>query len=244
MANYPTHVSTSIALGAAYGGVCHFQYGVPASSAMLSAGLCAIGGVLPDIDSDNAIVLRESLGLVAAVTPLLTLHRLTQISLPQETIVLIAAGMYLTIRFVLGMMLKRWTVHRGMWHSLPAAAIAGGVVFYLCASPDTGIRLIKTGAMTLGYVWHLLLDEIYAVEPRFARLRFKKSFGTALKLWGPNPLANGFVYLLLIGMTFMVNHDWKVVHDAYHYVHRDSHRPVLDEASSPPRPRYLPALPR
>ncbi|HEY6565692.1 MAG TPA: metal-dependent hydrolase, partial [Pirellulaceae bacterium] len=143
MANFPTHVSTSIALGAAYGALGHVSYGMPLPSSALAAGLVAIGGILPDIDSDNAVVLRESLTLVAAVTPLLAMDRLQGMHWPQETIVLASVGMYLGIRFGIGSILKHFTVHRGMWHSLPAAAIAGIVVYFLAGSPNAPIRLFK-----------------------------------------------------------------------------------------------------
>lgn len=207
MANFPTHVSTSIALGVGYGAIGHLYYGMPLPSSALAAGLVAIGGILPDIDSDNAVVLRESLTLVAAVTPLLAMDRLHGMNWPQETIVLTAAAMYLGIRFGLGAILRRFTVHRGMWHSIPAAAIAGIIVYFLAASPYTQIRLFKAGAMVLGFVWHLLLDEIYAVEPRLGHVRLKKSFGTAFKFWGTSPIANLCTYGLLIAATFALSQD-------------------------------------
>jgi hypothetical protein len=41
---------------------------------------------------------------------------------------------------------------------------------------------------------HLLLDEIYAVEWKSGRWRFKKSFGTALKFWGDDAWSNFSTY--------------------------------------------------
>lgn len=207
MANYRTHVSTSVMLGAAYGAVGHVSYGMPAPSAAIAAGLVAIGGILPDMDSDNAVVLRESLGIVAAVTPLLAFDRMSHHQLSQENMVFIAAVAYLAIRFLLGAILRNWTVHRGMWHSLPAAAIAGLVVFYLCSCPETEIRIFKSVAIVVGFLWHLLLDEIYAVETGLARVRLKRSFGTALKMWSSNPVANLVTYGLLVACTFLISQD-------------------------------------
>ena len=200
MANFGTHVSSSILVGAAYGTVGHLSFEMPLPSAAMAAGLCTLGGILPDIDSDHGVILRESLGLVAAVAPLLTFDRLAPYQLPRETTILILAGLYLAIRFGLGTVLRRWTIHRGMWHSIPAALTAGAVIYYLCSCPVTEVRLYKAGAITLGYLWHLLLDEIYAVDAR--RVRLKKSFGTALKMWGNKPLANLMAYGLLIGILW------------------------------------------
>ncbi len=204
MANFRTHVSSSIVLGAAYGAAGHLLYDMPLPSSALAAGLCALGGLLPDMDSDNAVILRESVGLVAAVTPLLALDQLSNLQLPRETIVLICVGLYLAIRFLLGGILRHWTVHRGMWHSIPAAAIAGMVVYYLSTGPDDSVRIFKTAAIVLGFLWHLLLDEIYAVE--IGRVRVKRSFGTALKFWGEKPLATVVAYLLLMAVTFGIAH--------------------------------------
>ena len=201
MANFGTHISSSILVGGAYGAVGHLSLDMPLPSAAMAAGICTLGGILPDIDSDHGVILRESLGLVAAVAPLLTLDRLAPYELPRETTVLILAGLYLVIRFGLGAVLRTWTIHRGMWHSIPAALTAGALVYYLCACPATEMRVYKAGAIVLGYLWHLVLDEIYAVDAR--RVRLKKSFGTALKMWGNKPLANMMAYGLLVGMLWI-----------------------------------------
>ena len=52
---------------------------------------------------------------------------------------------------------------------------------------------------------HLLLDEIYAVEWKGGRWRFKKSFGTAMKLWGKSAWANISTYgkLIIVGLMIL-----------------------------------------
>jgi hypothetical protein len=86
-----------------------------------------------------------------------------------------------------------------MWHSVPAAAIAAGLVYWLCSCPEQRTRLCKTGAMALGYIWHLVLDEINSVETTSrGRVRMKRSFGTALKFFSTSPWANISTYAKLI----------------------------------------------
>ena len=51
---------------------------------------------------------------------------------------------------------------------------------------------------------HLILDEIYAVEWTGGRWRFKKSFGTALKLWGKSGWANISTYAKLLLVFTMI----------------------------------------
>ncbi len=62
----------------------------------------------------------------------------------------------------------------------------------------------------VGYLSHLLLDEIYSVEWHRGRLRLKKSFGTALKLWSRNRLSNLSVYakLLILSAAIFFEPQW------------------------------------
>jgi len=189
MANFKTHISFSSLLGIGYGGAAYALFEIPWPSCVLAGGLCSVSGMLPDIDSDASVPLRESIAFGAAVVPMMMVDRFVQFGMSSEMIVLAGAGVYLFVRFVLARMLRRYTVHRGMFHSLPAAIIFGEVAFLL-ASGSVELRIYKAGAVTMGYMSHLLLDEFYSVEWYRGRLRFKKSFGSALKLighkWWPN----------------------------------------------------------
>ena len=120
-----------------------------------------------------------------------------------ELIVLAGAMLYLFIRFGLAALLRKYTVHRGMFHSLPAAIIFGEVAFLL-ASGSVELRIYKAGGVALGYLIHLLLDELYSIEWSRGRLRLKKSFGTAMKLFGRNWWPNITTYVKLAVFTFIV----------------------------------------
>jgi hypothetical protein len=125
MAGFKTHITTSSLLGVGYGAAAHFMYGVPASTCVLAGGLCGVSGMLPDIDSGSGRPLRESMAFAAAVVSMMMVDRFQQFGLSSEMIVLAGAGVYLTIRFGVAELLRHYTVHRGMFHSLPAAAIFG-----------------------------------------------------------------------------------------------------------------------
>jgi len=203
MAGFKTHITTSSVLGVGYTGVGLFL-GMPAESAVIAGGLCGVGGMLPDIDSDSGIPFRESMGFAAAIVPTLLLSRFQQLGLDHEQIVLASGGLYLLVRFGLARLLAKYTVHRGMFHSLPAAAIFAGLVFLLCGSNNLQLRYFKAGGVLLGVMSHLVLDEIYAVEWRRGRWRLKKSFGTALKLWGSNWWSNISTYGKLAVVVLMI----------------------------------------
>ncbi len=212
MANFNTHISTSAMLGIGYGAVGHTVYGMPLPASILASGLCTIGGILPDVDADRGHSLREIMAFLAAVIPMLLVDRLSHLGLPHETMVLAAACAYLFIRFGVTNFIRAYTVHRGMWHSIPAAAIAGLVAFWLCHCPDLNVQLYKAGAVVAGFLWHLILDEIYAVQASGGRVRTKKSFGTALKMFSKSPWANISTYGKLFVMIAIVMNERNAIH--------------------------------
>lgn len=204
MANFTTHVSTSTAIGLAYGGAAYAWFDVPLSTSILAGGLCSVSGMLPDLDSNSGKPLRESVAFAAAVVPMMLVDRMRQFGFASELMVLGGAGVYLLIRFGLGWLLKKFTVHRGMFHSLPAAAIFFEVAFLLTSGEDVRLRWYKAGGVLVGYLTHLVLDELYSLEWYRGRWRFKKSFGTAVKLFGDGLGPNALSYGLLGLLSFVV----------------------------------------
>ncbi len=204
VAGFKTHITTSSVLGVGYTGVGLYA-GLPVESALIAGGLCGIGGMLPDIDSDTGIPFRESMGFAAAIVPLLLLDRFRQFNLNFEQIVLLSGAMYLFVRFGLARLLARYTVHRGMFHSIPAALTLAGVAFLLCNFNDNlQLRYFIAGGVLLGVMSHLMLDELYSVEWAGGRWRFKRSFGTAMKLWSKSLWANVSTYGKLAVVALMI----------------------------------------
>ncbi|MDA7980888.1 MAG: metal-dependent hydrolase [Pirellulales bacterium] len=205
MADFKTHITTSTIVGMAYGGVAYTQFGLPADQCVLAAGLCSVSGMLPDLDSDSGVPLRESLSFAAAVIPMLLIDRFRSWGMSADSMILATAGIYLFIRFVFGKALRAYTVHRGMFHSIPAVIIFAEVAFLLCGSDDLQRRLFLSSAVTVGVLTHLLLDEIYSVNLK--RLRIKKSFGTAIKLFSKRLWPNISAYGKLAILTYLVIQD-------------------------------------
>jgi membrane-bound metal-dependent hydrolase YbcI (DUF457 family) len=187
MADYKTHITLSTFLGISYG-TAGYASQLPLSSCLVAGGLCSLAGMLPDLDSDSSVPVREVTALTAALVPALMVTRFEQLGLDREQFVLATAIVYLTVRFGFGGLLNGYTVHRGMWHSLPAAAIAGLATFLIASGNDLPIRLFKAFAVVLGFLSHLVLDEVSSVQVRRGRVRIKNSLGTALKLWTTHSL--------------------------------------------------------
>ncbi len=206
MADFKTHMTVSTATGVllAFAG---YKAKMNIDTCIVAGTLCSVSGMLPDLDSNSGRPLREATALGAAVVPMLMVDRLQKMDLQPDTMVLIAILTYVAIRFVLAEIFRRYTVHRGMWHSIPAAAICGMFAFLVMSHEDISVRLFKTSGVVLGFLSHLILDEIWSIDFKKGSYRFKDSFGTALKLWGNSRFANVVTYIKLTIVGLLVWQD-------------------------------------
>ncbi|MEN0111397.1 MAG: metal-dependent hydrolase [Planctomycetota bacterium] len=200
MADFKTHVTFSSSIGAGYAVVAS-GLGFDLSTSLVAGGLCGVSGMLPDVDSDSGVPRREALGFAAAIVPMLLMDRFRQFHLSHDQVVLLAAGVYFAVRFLAADLIGRWSVHRGMWPSIPAVMIFAGLAFLMSAPTDVFDRYLKAIAVGLGALSHLILDEVYSVDTRGVVPRFKKSFGTAVKLFSKDPWANFSTYAKLAAVT-------------------------------------------
>jgi membrane-bound metal-dependent hydrolase YbcI (DUF457 family) len=207
MAGFKTHIGCSTVLGIGYGAAGALWLDMPLPSAVLAAGLCSVSGMLPDVDSDSGVPLRESICFAAAVVPMLTLEQVRQATASHEMVVLIGVVTYLFIRFVVANLIKRFTVHRGMFHSIPAAVIVGEMVYMMTLGQDERVRWFKAIAVTAGYLCHLVLDELWSFQVKRGLITTKASFGTALKFLGDSWPAALPTYAILAVLTYAVSQD-------------------------------------
>src|SRR3954464_11161338 len=129
MAGVRMHITVSGALGIAYGGVAVQPMGFPIEAAFLAAGATAVGGMLPDLDSDSGVPVREMSGLAAAVVPLFLVPRLVTAGMSYDGILAALVGLYLFVRYGMSWLFKTVTVHRGMFHSIPCMVVFGLIVY-------------------------------------------------------------------------------------------------------------------
>jgi Predicted membrane-bound metal-dependent hydrolase (DUF457). len=182
MANFKTHLQVaSIGSGLA----CSMFY----TSGHLSEGeafLCwvmgTLGGILPDIDSDNS----HSLGILFGAFSVIACG-FTAVAWIQEWPLLwvwaACTLVYVLVQFGVRTVFARFTVHRGIFHSLLAALLfmflaAAGGAFLGASSTLSWFMALFLG---FGYCVHLLLDELFGVD--FMNVTIKRSFGSAFKLF-------------------------------------------------------------
>ncbi len=208
MAGFRTHITVSTLCGVVYGGAAVNPLGFTPETAFLAAGVTAVGGMLPDLDSDSGVPVRELSSLAAAVVPLLLMPRLMANGLSHEGVLATLAGLYLLIRYGASWVLNKVSVHRGMFHSIPAMLVSGLLVYLEYHSPDQRIRMLLAGGVMLGFLSHLVLDEIYSVDFNGVRLKLKSSAGSALKLVSPSWIGTAVCYGLLGGLGFLAYLEW------------------------------------
>jgi len=207
MANFNTHLGVA-AVGSGMLATLCLQVGfVDAKDAILLASMGVLGGILPDIDlhySHPSRILFSILGIV--VTFLWVFAAENHLSILQ----LWAAGLgiYMIVRYPFWALFQKLTVHRGSIHSIAAALLFALIVtalsFHVFDKPDF-ISWLTGTFVFLGFILHLLLDEIYSVD--FMGHRLKRSFGTAFKLIDSKEHISSVVIIVSIFVVWFLTPD-------------------------------------
>lgn len=221
MAGFRTHIAVSTACGVVAGVTTAIPLKHSPETAFLVGSLTAVGGMLPDLDSDSGVPVREMTSLAGAVVPMLLYTRLKDTGISHEGVLAIVVASYLIIRYGVIHVFKYITVHRGMFHSIPAMFVAGLAVYlaYDCPAAQQSIRYVLAGGVMLGFLSHLILDEIWSVGFDGVVPKLKSSAGSAFKLFSSSVWATAACYALLGALGFLAYKD-------YQYHLGDGHEPI------------------
>ena len=188
MANFPTHLAygTLVSGGLATLTLAANVVGPESLIAVATAGV--VGSVLPDIDLKDSRPGRAMFFGLAAFFSFVTLFLLAG-TLSIAELWILAAATFAFVLYVVHAIFHRMSYHRGIFHSILAAvffACLTAIVYHYLLRRHEGVAWLAGGFMFIGYLVHLILDEVYSVD--VADRRIKASFGTALKLWdGKHP---------------------------------------------------------
>ena len=202
MAGFKTHISVSGGIGVATGLTATVGLGFTPVQGMLVGYLTTLGGMLPDLDSSSGRPIRELFGVTAALVPMAFADELKLLGGNTETVLLLAVVSYLTIRFGGAWLLSRLSVHRGMFHSVPAMLIAAEVVFLTYHSDSNTVRLLMAVGIAIGFLSHLILDKLYAIQWNGLKLELNQFAGSAVKFFGKSFATNAVTWLMLIVLTW------------------------------------------
>ncbi|MEZ6123639.1 MAG: metal-dependent hydrolase [Planctomycetaceae bacterium] len=203
MAAYREHITVSGTLGIACAGAAVFTFGFSVAQAIVCGILTWIAGMLPDLDSQSGKPVRELFGVTAALAPLLLLQHTQTLGISQDRAMLFSLLLYGGVRYGGAALLGKLTVHRGMFHSIPALLIASELTFLGYYNPDVRVRLLMAVGVGIGFLSHLILDELYSVQWDGTRIKLKSSSGSALKFFGTEFLPNGMALGLLMFLSYV-----------------------------------------
>jgi hypothetical protein len=187
--------------------------------------LGCIGTMLPDLDADNSVPLRLLFNLlVPLIIFLLVLSSDLSCSLLELFIVWIIGFVFM--KLVIFPFFTHFTVHRGVFHSIPAAFLFwfAMTVFLDRIFNFSSFRAWLAGFFVFaGFIVHLLLDEICSLNLFGGQI--KKSFGTAFTLIKFNNLKTTLLLYICVIIFFMLAPDPKpfftriMNRDLYRHIH-------------------------
>jgi hypothetical protein len=186
MANFNTHLSIASAASVGAALVAVNVHLIVSADMPWLIFLGALGGLLPDIDASNSRPVK----LLFNVLALMGVAGVLQVfkdGVEPYPLLMIVVGAYLSIRHGLFALFNGLTEHRGVFHSLLAAvffSLLMTCISYHLLHWDILHAWLNGIFIALGFIVHLLLDELYSVD--LSNARMKNSFGTALKLFNYN----------------------------------------------------------
>ncbi|MDH4982250.1 metal-dependent hydrolase [Hyphomicrobium sp. D-2] len=204
MANFPTHIVVGTLVAGSLATLT-LAADVIAPENLVAVTLAgSLGSVLPDIDLKDS---RPSRALFSGLAVFFAFVLLFQFA-PKLSIAemwLLWLGTLLFVRYGLHTAFHRLATHRGLWHSLVAGlacAFFTMIVFYYVFDRHEGVAWLAGGFLFIGYLTHLVLDEIYSVDVLGNRI--KRSFGTAFKLFDRRNLTgSALMGATALGLLFL-----------------------------------------
>jgi hypothetical protein len=181
MANFTTHIGVGTIVSGALATLTLAADVVAPENLIAVTVAGVLGSILPDIDLKESRPSRALFSGLAAFFSFTALFLLAQ-QLSIAELWLVALGVFVLVRYGAHAIFHRMSYHRGIYHSLLAAlffACLTAALYYWMLGRHPGVAWLAGAFMLVGYLTHLVLDEMYSVDIMDTRL--KVSFGTALK---------------------------------------------------------------
>lgn len=202
MANFKQHLAGGVAVGVVGSSISLLTVGLSITQSALVFILGCLGGVLPDIDSDTSKPIQMIFGYLGVILPITVLTQLHPNGAMMETVLLMTVIGYFLVRNVLSTLFLKLTTHRGIVHSLPATVICGQVMYLLFHESAPVARVVFAVTCAIGFLVHLILDEIWSVN--LMGLQIKRSFGSALALTANSKTTTALAYFMILFLGIVI----------------------------------------
>lgn len=211
MASFAQHVNVAVVAT----GLCVvplYSAGlVDISQAMVLLFFGIIGGVLPDIDLQHSKPVKIASSVLSIFIPLVAILTLLEsLSIIRMLVTWFLAAAVL--HFLIFDVLVRFTVHRGVIHSVPMGIVFGQLLsigfFYFLGYSEL-FSLLCGCFLFLGFMVHLILDELVSLNA--FGMTFKRSLGTALKLYEKKNLIGTallYISIVVLFLSYPFNMDY------------------------------------
>jgi membrane-bound metal-dependent hydrolase YbcI (DUF457 family) len=204
MANFPTHIAVGTVVSGALATVTVAAEMIQPEDIVAVTLAGVLGSVLPDIDLKDSRPSRAMFAGLAVFFSFAVLFSLERRYSIAEMLILWLGTMVL-VRYAAQSVFHRFSAHRGIWHSIAAGlfcAFLTALIYRKILQRDEAVSWLAGGFMMIGYLTHLVLDEIYSVD--VADRRIKASFGTALKIIDQRHPAASTAMVVAAAMAFWI----------------------------------------
>ena len=208
MGNYRQHITFASVLGGMYSAGAWLWFGVHWFYGSVATLLTTLSGLLPDLDSASGVELKGFTGILGVLAAMAVWDEVARATPPPDFEVRLWAVVlaFVAIRHGVRRVFSRLSRHRGISHSLPTCAVWGLLAYLYYPSQSHRLRIVMGLAVVVGFVSHLVLDELCSVDLRGVRVN--KAFGTAIKLWARSPWSTLAIYALLGYLTWLAIQRW------------------------------------
>lgn len=199
MADFKTHSVLGTMAGSVFGILCWIAGALSPVRSVLAAVLFSLTSVLPDLDSNTGTAKKFLFETLAVLAPSLIILHMNFETAEQGALLLLV--LFFLIRYPLEILFERCTVHHGIFHSIPMALVISAATLVLFHASPPVVRRLYAAAAGSGYLFHLIVDEIWAFG--FFGLGAKKSFGSSVKLYSDSFLATLAAYLTALLLFYL-----------------------------------------
>lgn len=203
MANFNTHLGGAFSVSGILA-VTGYKAGLLSDTELvLCTCIGTVGGLLPDIDSDNSSPLKVGFDIISLIISFTLMMQWRE--MPLFILLGIWLGTYIILRYALFASLTQLTKHRGVIHSVPYMAVCSlaltcGCYYYL--STPAIVSWYFGWFLFIGSMVHLVLDEIYGVN--LLDKPIDRPLGSAFKIYyHPDRYFYAAVYVILAALIFV-----------------------------------------